>query len=104
MNSKFQELSYHDACLARGLLEDDQHLSLAMDEDIIVSCQSQKFAGNHYHVLWACKSIQLSEDFLLQHYRNISKPQAGYTVDQIYNLDTLLQERTDSINGSGSRE
>lgn len=93
-NSKLQELSYRDACLTRGLLEDDEHLSLAMEPAIIVQAPLSLrnlltiiilfCEPKNPYVWWEKFCDQFSEDFLRQHRRNIRNPQAEYAAD-VYN-------------------
>uniref|UniRef100_UPI0035901195 uncharacterized protein n=1 Tax=Myxine glutinosa TaxID=7769 RepID=UPI0035901195 len=90
-----QELSFREACLARGLLENDQHLHLAMEEAgisqsasnlrsllaiILTSC----FPSNP-RALWEDFRNLLSEDYLFQHRRHIGNVAACYN-DEVYNL------------------
>ena len=86
--------TYRESCLVRGLLENDQHLSLAMQEAtvnhspanirslltiILISCMSSN-PGE----LWTIIKRQLSEDFLYQHRRHTNNQDADYN-NEIYN-------------------
>ena len=86
--------TYREACLVRGLLENDQHLSLAMEEAtatqspanlrsllaiILTSCMPSNPVE-----LWNFFKHQLSEDFLHQHRRCINNQEANHN-NEIYN-------------------
>jgi hypothetical protein len=89
-----QELSFREACLARGLLENDQDLHLAMEEAgvsqsgpnirsllavILTTC-----LPSNPRTLWQQFRDLLSQDFLFQHRRNVNNPEVGYN-EEIYN-------------------
>ena len=86
--------TYREACLVRGLLENDQHLSLAMQEAtvnqspanlrsllaiILTSC-----IPSNPGEMWTLFRNQLSEDFLHQHRRHTNNQEADYN-NEIYN-------------------
>ena len=86
--------TYREACLVRGLLENDQHLSLAMQEAtvnqspanlrsllaiILTSC-----IPSNPGEMWTLFRNQLSEDFLHQHRRHNNNQEADYN-NEIYN-------------------
>jgi hypothetical protein len=109
-----QELSFRKACLARGLLENDQNLHLAMEEAgvsqsapnirsllavILTTC-----LPSNPCTLWQQFRDLLSEDFLFQHRRNVNNPEVGYN-EEIYNnalcsledKEELLVTETDNL-------
>jgi len=105
-----QEMSFREACLARGLLENDQHLIQAMEEAgnsqsaphlrsllaiIITAC----FPSNPC-TLWQQFRDLLSEDYLFQHRRNVNNPEAGFTED-VYNLALCSLEDKVIMMGGG---
>lgn len=85
--------SFRDACHKQGLLEDDNHLNLAMQEAAL--CQSAKLLRNFFAILlincnpsnpaalWICFRDHLAEDFLLTFRQNIDET-ASYS-EAIYN-------------------
>ena len=86
--------TYREACLVRGLLENDQHLSLAMEEATVTQSPANLRSllaiilttcmPTNPVELWILFKDQLSEDFLHQHRRNINNQEANYNND-IYN-------------------
>ena len=89
-----QELSYREACLARGLLRDDNHLHGAMDEAIF--SQSPRSLRKLFAlILTACEPSDplrlweefkecLAEDILFNHRENIGDQDAPFT-EAIFN-------------------
>ncbi|XP_042208656.1 uncharacterized protein LOC121856919 [Homarus americanus] len=78
--------TFREACLARGLLENDDHLRLAMQEArisqspanmrclfaiILITCSPSNPAE-----LWEIFKETLSEDYLMQHRRSMNDPDA----------------------------
>ena len=87
-------MSYREACLARGLLENDNHLYSAMTEAsishtsycmrallaiILTSCESSNPSR-----LWYDFREHLSEDFLFLHRNTVNEPEAPFN-EAIFN-------------------
>ena len=93
--------TYREACLARGLLENDQHLHQALQEAVVTQSPSnlRSLFGiiltacepSNPVELWTAFRDALSEDFLHQHRREIHNPEAGFS-DDIYNKALCTME------------
>jgi ATP-dependent DNA helicase PIF1 len=104
-----QELSFREACLARGLLENDQHLHLAIEEAgvsqsapnlrslmavILTTC-----IPSNPRTLWQQFRDLLSEDYLFRHRRNVNNPEAGYNEDIYNNALCSLEDKVIMMGG-----
>ena len=101
--------TYRTACLARGLLENDQHLHQALEEASVTQSPSN-LRSLFAIILTACEPSNpielwmnfrnvISEDILHRHRREVNNPEVDFN-DEIYNKTLCLIEEKVLLMGS----
>eukprot|EP00794_Sanderia_malayensis_P018495 gene18495-20346_t len=102
-------MSYREACLARGLLEDDNNLYLAMEKasvsqsppslQVLFAVILTTCFPSEARKIWDQFRQTMSEEYLFVHRRNVSDPTADFN-EQIYNVALCnLEDRVIMMGG-----